>query len=190
MTTSNSIAVAGKVCAVVDSNIPHTEEKKYSRYKTNHTPEKLGALTASELAKLGVNDKEQRAQLLEAMKRFRGLATGAFIQPTSTGASTSERSTARGQVHDNKGDVEGEKDRMSREEGEKRQEKALDVEQRRQAALTALQEKFGKGGKVQPFLFLCFRDYLLFKTNHCMCRHHLYRRNASVDGTTTYCMTI
>jgi hypothetical protein len=93
-------------------------------------------LNAAELVKLGIDSQERRKEILDAVKKYGSSQSNMNV----SGASTSKGKDPT--TYD--ADYEEEDTREAKE----RQERALDVDERRRAALASLQEKFGKGSKV------------------------------------------
>ncbi|KIM25239.1 hypothetical protein M408DRAFT_17386 [Serendipita vermifera MAFF 305830] len=109
MPMANAMAVAGKV------------------YKTHNTQEKLASLTADSLAKMGISDKEQRRQLMDAVREFKVAASQPGPSKGRTGRTSEEGQEGK-----------------DKETEQKRQENALDADARRRAALDTFQESLKK----------------------------------------------
>ncbi|PVG00538.1 hypothetical protein CPB86DRAFT_754796 [Serendipita vermifera] len=141
MSMANAIALAGKV------------------YKAFNTPQKLATLNVADLARLGIDDKERRKEFMNAVSEFKQLDSKApFIDntpsdPEQTLLSVSGVAWAEGDsgtTLDNL-DVEEVKSReeetvkqQKEEELERRQTKALDIDEKRRAALRAFEENLKK----------------------------------------------
>jgi hypothetical protein len=99
-------------------------------------------LTAAELAKLGIDSQERRKETLDAVKKYRNSQSNVTV----SGASMSKGKDPA--TYDADYEEEDAKEVKERQKDDQRQERALDVDERRRAALASLQEKFGKGSKV------------------------------------------
>lgn len=106
------------------------------RYKTHNTQEKLSTLTADSLTKMGVDDKERRKELMNAVREFK-------VAASQAGASSTGRASAPSQ---DKGREDGDED----ETGDNVD--AVDTDARRRAALDAFQESLKKDKVCTPTL--------------------------------------
>jgi hypothetical protein len=99
-------------------------------------------LTAAELARLGVDSPERRKETLDAVKKYRISQSNTTVSGASTSKGKDSATSGTYDIDDEAKEVK------ERQENDQIQERALDVDERRRAALTTLQEKFGKGSKV------------------------------------------